>query len=324
MVAGVIHEENASTVKKSSHRITTTRSVQAVVVDEDVLFAGLQGGLISAYSLDTYELLSSVHAHEESVLGLTLSDDHDLLFSTGADSVVKVWSSQSLEPLYSLYSSHDIGDVFCVAHSSRTETAFFGAQNGSISWQHCRPDDLTSPRVLFSPSSRKHRFFDSRGPGGTLTPLQLRDTDGQPVSSAGRKVTIKNDQYKSYAHNGYIYAMLLTKGLFRHDSEEEVLITGGGGGDIKLWKITDLAQSGLTPLYRLKNKASSVLTLACSGSFLYAGLTDGAAHVYNLSSCQLIQRLSIGSADVNQIKVSRGTFCCGTADGYIKVGVPVL
>jgi WD40 repeat protein len=40
--------------------------------------------------LTTYELLSSVHAHEESVLSLDLSDDGSLLFSSGGDSVVNV------------------------------------------------------------------------------------------------------------------------------------------------------------------------------------------------------------------------------------------
>jgi di- and tripeptidase len=40
--------------------------------------------------LDTYELILSVHAHEESVLGLYLSDDGNLLFSSGGDSVVNV------------------------------------------------------------------------------------------------------------------------------------------------------------------------------------------------------------------------------------------
>ena len=40
--------------------------------------------------MDTYELILSVHAHEESVLGLYLSEDGDFLFSSGGDSVVNV------------------------------------------------------------------------------------------------------------------------------------------------------------------------------------------------------------------------------------------
>jgi di- and tripeptidase len=318
-----MEEPETAAIRHSSHRITTAGSVQALVIDQDVLFAGLQGGTIAAYSLDTYELLSSVHAHEESVLGLALSDDHELLFSTGADSVVKVWSSHSLEPLYFLHSYHDIGDIFCVAHSSRKGTAFFGAQNGSISWHHLELGDVVSPKVAFTPGSRKHRFFDSHGPGGSLTPLQRRAANGHPENSPGHRLTIRGDHYKAYAHNSYIYSMLLAKGLFRHNDEEEVLISGGGAGEIRLWKIDDLAETGLVQLYQFKNKGSSILSLACSGSFLYAGLSEGAANIYNLSSCQLVQRLTSGKSDVSQICVSQGMLCCGTADGWVKVSLPL-
>lgn len=43
-----------------------------------------------AWSLETYDLALSVHAHKESVLGLYLSEDGTLLFSSGGDSVVNV------------------------------------------------------------------------------------------------------------------------------------------------------------------------------------------------------------------------------------------
>lgn len=43
-----------------------------------------------AWSLDTYALVLSVHAHKESVLGLYLSEDGELLFSSGGDSAVNV------------------------------------------------------------------------------------------------------------------------------------------------------------------------------------------------------------------------------------------
>ncbi len=318
MNSRVSRDENAPPLKERVHRVTSVGSVQALVIDQDVLFAGLQGGTISAYTLDTYELLSSVTAHEESVLSLTLSDDHELLFSAGADSVVKVWLAQSLEPLHSLYPFHEIGDIFCVAHSFRKETAFFGAQNGSISWHRLKSETLVSPKFMSSPS-RKHRFFDSRGPGGSMSALQKRDANGDSGKSAGQKVTLQSDQYKAYAHNGYIYSMLLAKGLFQHDREEEVLITAGGGGDIKLWKIDTLLDTTLVQMFQFKNKGYSALSLAYSGTFLYAGLSEGAAHVYNLSSCQLVQRLNTGTSDISQIQVSQDMICCGTSDGWIKV-----
>lgn len=50
-----------------------------------------------AWSLETYDLVVSVHAHRESVLGLYLSEDGNLLFSSGGDSVVNV-SHSNEEP----------------------------------------------------------------------------------------------------------------------------------------------------------------------------------------------------------------------------------
>lgn len=45
---------------------------------------------VQAWSLETYEQLARVHAHQQAVLGLSLSEDNTLLFSCGVDSVVNV------------------------------------------------------------------------------------------------------------------------------------------------------------------------------------------------------------------------------------------
>jgi len=306
-------------IKEPIHRISAAGSVQALVIDDDILFAGLQGGVIAAYSLETFELQSSVQAHEDSVLGLHLSPQHDLLISTGADSIANIWSTQSLTPLYSVHSYYEVGDIFSVAYSPKLQTVLLGAQNGSISWYQFRGDrDISSDKVESSPGTRKHRFFDSHGPGGSLDPLQLRHPNGDSTAG-GYKVTIPNTSYKAYSHKSYVYTMLLAKGLFQDDHEEEVLITGGGDGTIKLWKVEDLSDANLIELFKFQNKGNNVLSLAYDGFFLYAGLADGYAHIYNLSSCQLIQKLSIGHGDVSQIQSSCGSIICGTSEGWLKV-----
>jgi di- and tripeptidase len=118
--------------------------------------------------------------------------------------------------------------------------------------------------------------------------------------------------------------MLLAKGVFRHDEEEEVLITGGGGGDIRLWKLDELQYCCLPQIFHFKNKGHSVLSLAYADSFLYAGLSEGIANIYNLSSGQLVQRLTVGSGDISQIQFNDGMICCGSSDGVIKVSLSVL
>ena len=302
-----------------AHRIETAGSVQALVVDDDVLFAGLEGGEIAAYSLETYELLSTAIGHEDSILSLTLSEDHALLFSTGADSTTNIWSAQSLERLQSLRSYYETGDIFCLTHSSRLDVIFLGAQNGSISWQQLESEgnrnSVPSKRLS---NLRTHKFFDSTGPGGSLDPLQERTNDPIARKAPFSSTTMHISCYKQFAHNSYVYSILLVKGLFQHDAEEEVLISGDGGGTIRLWRY-DNAQSGhLVQVYSFKEKGSSVLDMSLSGLFLYVGLSNGAANIYNLSSCQLIQRLHVGHGDVTQIMGFNGSILCGTSGGIMK------
>lgn len=311
----------SSPSKSPIHRINAPGSVQALAVDDDVLFAGLQGGSITAWSLETYELLATVPAHKESVLSLSLCEDRSLLFSTGADSIVSVWSTQTLQRLYSLYSPFEIGDIFCVVHSTKTQTLFWGAQNASLQWHKISTDaGAMSPTLNFAPGSRKHRFFDSLGPGGTSNVIS--DEDGTSMSlngQGGRVLTIPSHNYLPYAHKSYIYSMLLVKGLLNYGGCEEVLVTGAGDGTIKIWSIDSLSTDGLLQLTKFKNTGSNVLSLSFRGSFLYAGLSDGTANVYNLASNQLVQRLSIGHGDISQISVNSDSILCGTSQGRIKV-----
>ncbi|KIY01575.1 uncharacterized protein Z520_03127 [Fonsecaea multimorphosa CBS 102226] len=306
-------------VKHALHQIKAPGSVQALAVDDDVIFAGTQGGNIVVWSLETYELLATVPAHKESVLSLTLSDDKTLLFSTGADAIVNVWSTESLQRLYSLYSPFEIGDVFCVVHSARSQTLFWGAQNASIQWYKLNTDTaVKSPASNLAPGSRKHRFFDSLGPGGIANVIADEGAVNGASNQGGRALTAPSRNYLPYAHKSYIYSMLLVKGLFTRGRDEEVLITGGGDGTIKLWSVDDLAESGPKQITKFKNADSNVLSLSYRGSFLYAGLSDGRAHIYNLASNQLVQKLQVDHGDVSQILVSTESILCGTSQGWIK------
>ncbi|KAJ9608786.1 hypothetical protein H2200_006557 [Cladophialophora chaetospira] len=308
---------SSHSVKHPIHQVNAPGSVQALAIDEDVLFAGTQGGNIVVWSLETYELLASVPAHQESVLSLALSEDRTLLFSTGADSIVNIWSTESLQRLYSLYSQFEIGDVFCAAHSAWSQTLFWGAQNSSIQWYKISTEPSVKSPVTFSPGTRKHRFFDSSGPGGITNAIS--DEDGANSNQGGRVLTVPGHNYLPYAHKSYIYSILLVKGASAHHKDEEILISGGGDGIIKLWKIDALSASGLIQLSKIKIPDSSVLSLSYRGLFLYVGLSDGVANIYNLASNQLVQRLQVGHGDVNQIILSTESILCGTSEGWIKV-----
>lgn len=158
------------------------------------------------------------------------------------------------------------------------------------------------------------------GPGGSANVIS--DEDGTSAvlnNQGGRVLTIPSRNYLPYAHKSYVYTMLLIKGLFTHDREEEVLVTGAGDGTLKLWSLDSLSSDGLVPITKFKNPGSNILSLSYRGSFLYAGLSDGVANIYNLASHQLVQRLQVGHGDISQILVSTDSILCGTSQGFVKV-----
>ncbi|CAI7615409.1 hypothetical protein N7533_005161 [Penicillium manginii] len=299
------------------HRVLASRSVLALVIDEECVFAGLQGGDIVAWSLETYDLVYSVHAHKESVLGLYLSDDGNLLFSSGGDSVINVWSTRTFERLYSIYSHHDVGDIFTVVYSANNQTLYCGAQNTSIQWCDLSEEGSTLNQKASAahPSKRAHRFFDSKGPDGTRAP---RPSDGaQSVSEGGRVLTFKRDHHKIFAHHGYVYSMLLVKGLIESAPSEEALLTGSGDGVVKLWRLGQTPGAAPSQIAKLQN-GDPVLSIAVEGSLLYCGLAGGALNIWNLDSQQLVKRISRHIGDLWAVHVIQGVAICGDSTGVVK------
>ncbi|KAJ5550543.1 Peptidase M20 [Penicillium sp. DV-2018c] len=298
------------------HRVLASRSVLALAVDEHCVFAGLQGGDIVAWSLETYDLVAQVHAHKESVLGLYLSEDGSLLFSSGGDSVVNVWSARTFERLYTIYSHHDVGDVFTVVYSSDNHTIYCGAQNTSIQWCDLSEEGSTLNHTQSSsahPSKRTHRFFDSRGPDGTRAP---GSSDGL-VSDGGRVLSFKRDHHKLFAHHGYVYSMLLVKGLIESAPSEEALLTGAGDGVVKLWRLGQEPGASPSQIAKLQN-GDPVLTVAVEGPLLYCGLAGGALNIWNLDSQQLVKRITSHTGDLWAVHVIQGVAICGDSSGTVK------
>ncbi|KAI2765277.1 hypothetical protein DTO012A8_9505 [Penicillium roqueforti] len=296
------------------HRVLASRSVLALALDEHCVFAGLQGGDIVAWSLETFDLVVSVHAHKESVLGLYLSEDGNLLFSSGGDSVINVWSTRTFERLYSIYSHHDVGDIFSVVYSSDNQTIYCGAQNTSIQWCDLSEEGLTLNQASSAhPSKRTHRFFDSRGPDGTRAP---GSSDGA-LSDGGHVLSFKRDHHKLFAHHGYVYSMLLVKGLVESAPSEEVLLTGAGDGVVKLWRLGQDPGAAPSQIAKLQN-GDPVLSVAVEGSLLYCGLAGGALNIWNLDSQQLVKRITRHTGDLWAVHVIQGIAICGDSSGTVK------
>ena len=300
------------------HRIQGQRSILTLLVDRSCIFAGTQGGDLLVWSLDTFDLLHDIRAHRGSLLNLFLSDDGKLLFSSGGDALVNVWCTSKFIRLYSIYSTFDVGDVFCVAYSTNLQTVYLGAQNTCIQWYDFSKKDIGSSLDLTAQSShRSHRFFDSKGPTGISTPRSDSATDLSALG--GKELEISRENIRQYAHYGYVYCLLLTGALNGKGTCTETLISGGGDGNIKLWSLDSSSHAVEDPVC-LENEDDSILSLAVDGSLLYAGELGGHVFVWDLDTLQMIRKIKAHSSDALTVAVGYDLLFCGSAEGDAKVG----
>lgn len=180
------------------------------------------------------------------------------------------------------------------------------------------------PRPLLAshPSERKDRFFDSAGPGGVQTPrprgadITLRDAVG------GQNLEIDRHDVRQFAHYGYVYCMLLGKGILPQAPEEEVLVSGGGDGRINLWRIDPTKGGAITEAYTLEDgreEGESILSLARDGSFLYSGRFAGEVNVWDLETRQLVRSLKASTGDVLSLSLGGGLLFAGGVEGVVQV-----
>ena len=114
--------------------------------------------------------------------------------------------------------------------------------------------------------------------------------------------------------------MILAKGLSQRDLAEDILISGGGDGTIKLWNLDVESGGAIKVLATLENGDNSVLSLAINDTLLYAGRLEGEVNVWDLETRQLIQTVTAFTAsDVLTLSIIHGCIFTGGADGRAKV-----
>lgn len=315
--------EAQNTLPTLSHRMRHDKSILALALSSDRIFAGTQGGEIIVYSLDTYERVAVIEGHKGSILDLCLSEDESVLFSTAGDRYTNVWDTKTLERVYCLYSTYDIGDVFCVCFSDRLRTVYIGSQNTTIQWYDLKEKDRR-PRAKSdaNPLLREDRFFDSSGPGGIRTPRPA-ETELRPKHAKGGQVLeIDKNNVLHFAHYGYVYCMLLARDVVPEAPGEDVLISGGGDGAINIWRL-DKARGGaidkLCSLYDDREEGHSILSIALDGTFLYSGRSGGEVDVWDIETRQLVRSLKAHRDDVLTIAIGGGYIFSAAVTGFVRV-----
>ncbi|KJZ73691.1 hypothetical protein HIM_06809 [Hirsutella minnesotensis 3608] len=315
------------------HSLKHGSSVLALAVSpqHDSIYAGTQDGEIVVWSLATFHQVQQVQAHKRSVLSLFLSPDASLLFSSAGDPVINVWCPKTLRRLYEIYGIHDVGDVFCTAYSQQLDTVYIGAQNTTIQWVSL--SDHTARATANSqshPDRRIHRFFDSKAIGGTSTPRRNDERWGS-IPRPQSVLEIDSGSIRHFAHNGYVYCMLMAKGpTVEVDDDDDVLITGGGDGTIKLWTLNRAhpravdhkddesrdVHGTIEELMTLgSDDADSVLSLAIDGSFLYAGKLDGIVELWDLDTTQRLRVIKAHGGNVMSLQMGWGYLWTASTNG---------
>jgi di- and tripeptidase len=303
------------------HHLQNDSSILTLAVGDNLLYAGTQDGQIAVWSLASFELVQRIQAHTRAVLSLFLSADGRLLFSSAGDALVNAWCPTSLKRLYHIYSTYDVGDVFSVAYSAQFETVYLGAQNTSIQW--CSLNDQTArrtPNPENHPDRRNHRFFDSISAGGTSTPRLQNPRTG---SHDGEVLEIDKAHMMHYAHFGYVYCMLMVRGVTRLvDSEDDFLISGGGDGTIKIWKLFHDQSQAIKEFACLgEDDAESVLSLAIDGSFLYSSKLEGVIELWDLDTKQKLRVIKAHRGDVTTLQMGWGFLWSAGSTGFARVSL---
>lgn len=283
-------------------------TVMTVAVSDKYIFAGTHTGEISVWSLATFELVKRFQAHKRHIERLVLSDtaaspdapSRPILVSTAGDAIVSVWCPNTFARLYEIYWLDHIGDVFSCAYSAEQDMLYIGAQNTSIQWIRLGdPDRRVSPDNDNHPSKRFDPFFDSKAVGGKST-SRRKDRRETLIPPANETLEIYRSSIGRNIHTGFIYCMILAKGpTVLVGAEEEVLITGGGEGCIKMWQIQkdkkydDMEEWAAWEKREIMclgdEDAQSIFTLAIDGSFLYSGKKRGVIELWDLDTKQKLR-----------------------------------
>jgi di- and tripeptidase len=188
-------------------------------------------------------------------------------------------------------------------------------------WYNLKERDSKTTDPSTHPHFREDRFFDSKGPGGVRTPRR-EYADSVSSGFSTKDLEIDRRYIQPFAHFGYVYCMLLLRGIVTEDTDEETLVSGGGDGSIKLWSLIPEKAGQIREKFELRlgqGEDNSVLSFALDGSFLISGRLRGEVNIWDLETRQLVRTINSSVADVLALSVGGGCLFVSGSNGTVEV-----
>ncbi|WFD32134.1 hypothetical protein MSPP1_003179 [Malassezia sp. CBS 17886] len=307
------------------HTVSFESTVLSTAVDQDrgLLFCGTQSGAIDVVDIGTQQILARCVGHSRGVLALEIAPEDGWLFSSSADSTVRVWHLATLDPVALVYpATENSGDLFCLAWCKVRLRLYIGCQDMSIQWIHLTRAAAAQPlaarmtqHLIRRTAVHVYECAGQTPQSSTLCSVPPDTAKGMAVLSVDKRDTVPS------AHFGYVYALAMIPTENGH-----VLATGSGDESIRIWALEDEGRPELLFTLSLPTESGDggILTLCAWLNTLVAGKQGGTIDVWDIASRTPTRTLPAHTDDVLCLRpfsagAKRTEFFSGGADGCVSV-----
>ncbi|KAJ3751466.1 WD40-repeat-containing domain protein [Lentinula detonsa] len=297
-------------------------SILCLAANDQYIFSGNQDNDILVWDKKTFEFKkATLQRHSRTVLALVYAEDKQWLLSSSGDSIVRVWSTITLKPVYIIdtHAETCAGDLYSIAWCPTLQTIYIGCQNTSLQRYRFTPVVSASDSGTTTPNGtvvrKAHKFFDSY-PQFERRPADLNANNPQTpnpyLSPEVPRLEVPSTNVIESEHFGYIYCMTVL------DEREfgVTLATGSGDETVKVWRCTTL---GPSLVHTFECNYGAVLALVAHGEMVYGGCQDGHIKIMDLETKTLVRSIIVQKGiDILNLSLIDSDLYASSANGQVK------
>ncbi|XP_061351568.1 zinc finger CCCH domain-containing protein 48 isoform X2 [Gastrolobium bilobum] len=197
--------------------------VYALVINNDMLFAGTQDGSILAWKFNVvtncFEPAASLKGHSRGVVSLVVGANR--LYSGSMDNTIRVWSLETLQCLQTLTEHTSVvmsvlcWEQFLLSCSlDKTVKVWFATESGNLEVTYTHNEE-----------------------NGILTLCGMHDSQGKPILLCScNDNTVRLYDLPSFAERGKIYSKQEVRAI--QIGPSGIFFTGDGTGQVRVWNWT--------------------------------------------------------------------------------------